>query len=109
MYPGPTSRRSKTGCGAMSRASASALTRTDPLLLMECDPPDAHEFVIGLAAPSSDDRETVCRNDADGVACGRFFVRRESVSSSRPTSESAARAAAVKGGGEQPAATRSAL
>src|SRR5271166_991094 len=73
------------------------------------DPPGAHEFMIGLAAPSSDDCETICGNDANGVACGRFFVRRESVSSSRPTSESAARAAAVKGGEEQPAATRSAL
>src|SRR5208337_1670528 len=33
--------------GKKTGGQTSALTRTAPLLLMECDPPDAHEFVIG--------------------------------------------------------------
>src|SRR5690349_5889054 len=81
--------RSSLGTPRMAE-SVSALTRTDPLLLMEADPPDAHEFVVCCAASG-------------------FFVWLRAVSSSRPTFQSAPGAAAVRGGAEQPGATRSAL
>jgi hypothetical protein len=56
------------------------------------------------------DRETAGPTGvANPPGCTSFFVRLRAVSSSRPTFQSAPGAAAVKGGAEQPGATRSAL
>jgi hypothetical protein len=97
----------------------SALTGTDPLLLMEVEPANAHEFVICCAVSrflfdaacvaSLVDRETVCQTEVAIAACASFFVWLRAVSSSRPTFQSAPRGAVVKRGAEQPGATRSAL
>ena len=48
-----------------------------------------------------------CQTALTILACDSFFVRLGAVSSSRPTFQSAPRAAAVKRGAEQPGATRS--
>jgi hypothetical protein len=93
----------------------SALIGTDPLLLMEVEPADAHEFVIAARKlfrvrrrmASALRRWSVV--DSNPPGCTSFFVRLRAVSSSRPTFQSAPGGAAVKGGAEQPGATRSAL
>ena len=97
------SRKSKNVVGVAMNGPLSA-RETDPLSLVKADPADARFMSEWLRRGDE-------RQQAAVLGCfGQFLLFGErAVSSPRPRFQTATRAAPVRGGAEQPAATRSAL
>jgi diguanylate cyclase (GGDEF)-like protein/PAS domain S-box-containing protein len=100
----------KTAWFLMKTSMPSALTGTDPLSLTKADPADARLLVIERGGATISSRSWRSpRPAADRLPWPVSLFGERAVSSPRPTFHTATRAAAVRGGAEQPGATRSAL